>query len=42
MRDERRITPAGRRIVSIAEELFYNRGITSVGVGAEHSGVTKS
>ncbi|OON81131.1 TetR/AcrR family transcriptional regulator [Streptomyces tsukubensis] len=37
------MTPAGRRIVAAAEELFYSRGITSVGVDliAEHSGVTK-
>ncbi|WP_128800818.1 MULTISPECIES: TetR/AcrR family transcriptional regulator [unclassified Streptomyces] len=43
MRDERPITPAGRRIAAVAEDLFYNRGITSVGVDliAEHSGVTK-
>lgn len=37
------MTQAGRRIVAAAEELFYNRGITAVGVDliAEHSGVTK-
>lgn len=37
------MTPAGRRIVAAAEELFYDRGITAVGVDliAEHSGVTK-
>ncbi|WP_435135361.1 TetR/AcrR family transcriptional regulator [Actinacidiphila sp. bgisy144] len=37
------MTPAGRRIVAAAEELFYRRGITAVGVDliAEHSGVTK-
>ncbi|MEV0263978.1 TetR family transcriptional regulator [Streptomyces sp. NPDC050617] len=37
------MTPAGRRIVAAAEELFYGRGITAVGVDliAEHSGVTK-
>jgi AcrR family transcriptional regulator len=37
------LTPAGRRIVAAAEELFYDRGITAVGVDliAEHSGVTK-
>ncbi|MEU0782993.1 TetR/AcrR family transcriptional regulator [Streptomyces sp. NPDC006173] len=37
------MTPAGRRIVAAAEELFYSRGITAVGVDliAEHSGVTK-
>lgn len=37
------LTPAGRRIATAAEELFYERGITAVGVDliAEHSGVTK-
>ncbi|WP_236710609.1 TetR/AcrR family transcriptional regulator [Streptomyces sp. 150FB] len=37
------MTPAGHRIVAAAEELFYNRGITAVGVDliAERSGVTK-
>jgi AcrR family transcriptional regulator len=37
------LTPAGRRIVLAAEELFYSRGITAVGVDliAERSGVTK-
>ncbi|MFD4986255.1 TetR/AcrR family transcriptional regulator [Streptomyces sp. NPDC058374] len=37
------MTPAGRRILAAAEELFYERGITAVGVDliAEHSGVTK-
>ncbi|MFE3516354.1 TetR/AcrR family transcriptional regulator [Streptomyces sp. NPDC059166] len=37
------MTPAGRRIVAAAEELFHARGITAVGVDliAEHSGVTK-
>ncbi|MEW1599783.1 TetR family transcriptional regulator [Streptomyces sp. NPDC093808] len=37
------LTPAGLRIVAAAEELFYERGITAVGVDliAEHSGVTK-
>lgn len=37
------MTPAGRRILAAAEELFYHRGITPVGVDliAEHSGVTK-
>ncbi|KXK59768.1 transcriptional regulator [Micromonospora rosaria] len=37
------MTPAGRRILAAAEELFYHRGITAVGVDliAEHSGVTK-
>jgi AcrR family transcriptional regulator len=43
MAEARRMTPAGRRIVSAAEKLFYSRGITAVGVDliAEHSGVTK-
>ncbi|MDT0401343.1 TetR/AcrR family transcriptional regulator [Streptomyces edwardsiae] len=43
MREARPMTPAGRRIVEAAEELFYHRGITAVGVDliAEHSGVTK-
>jgi len=43
MRRARTLTPAGRRIVAAAEELFYDRGITTVGVDliAEHSGVTK-
>ncbi|GAA1446349.1 TetR/AcrR family transcriptional regulator [Nocardiopsis tropica] len=37
------MSPAGRRIAAAAEELFYNRGITAVGVDliAERSGVTK-
>ncbi|MEU6674054.1 TetR family transcriptional regulator [Streptomyces sp. NPDC046925] len=37
------MTPAGLRIVAAAEELFYDRGITAVGVDliAERSGVTK-
>ncbi|MET9127005.1 TetR family transcriptional regulator [Streptomyces sp. NPDC004528] len=37
------MTPAGRRVVAAAEELFYSRGITAVGVEliAEHAGVTK-
>ncbi|MFF9391907.1 TetR/AcrR family transcriptional regulator [Streptomyces griseoluteus] len=37
------MTPAGRRILVAAEELFYSRGITAVGVDliAEQSGVTK-
>nr|WP_308416595.1 TetR/AcrR family transcriptional regulator [Streptomyces sp. AJS327] len=43
MTDPRPLTPAGRRIAEAAEELFYGRGITAVGVDliAEHSGVTK-
>ncbi|WP_257001738.1 TetR/AcrR family transcriptional regulator, partial [Streptomyces albidoflavus] len=41
--ETRPLTPAGRRIAAAAEELFYERGITGVGVDliAEHSGVTK-
>ncbi|MFJ6851181.1 TetR/AcrR family transcriptional regulator [Streptomyces sp. NPDC091271] len=43
MPEAQSMTPAGRRIVAAAEELFYDRGITAVGVDliAEHSGVTK-
>ncbi|MCM2410657.1 TetR/AcrR family transcriptional regulator [Streptomyces sp. RKAG290] len=43
MQAARAVTPAGRRILAAAEELFYHRGITAVGVDliAEHSGVTK-
>ena len=43
MREPGPMTPGGRRILAAAEELFYNRGITAVGVDliAEHSGVTK-
>lgn len=43
MEETRPMTPAGRRILAAAEELFYDRGITAVGVDliAEHSGVTK-
>lgn len=43
MQEARRRTAAGRCIVAAAEELFYNRGITAVGVDliAERSGVTK-
>ncbi|MEV7399619.1 helix-turn-helix domain-containing protein [Streptomyces sp. NPDC091267] len=43
MQAARAVTPAGRRILAAAEELFYQRGITAVGVDliAEHSGVTK-
>ncbi|MFE9856413.1 TetR/AcrR family transcriptional regulator [Streptomyces sp. NPDC005780] len=43
MQEARPLTPAGRRIVAAADELFYHRGITAVGVDliAEHSGVTK-
>ncbi|GAB3951788.1 hypothetical protein GCM10028832_05700 [Streptomyces sparsus] len=35
--------PPGRRILAAAEQLFYDRGITAVGVDliAEQSGVTK-
>ena len=37
------LTAAGHRVLTAAGELFYNRGITAVGVDliAEHSGVTK-
>ncbi|WP_127782841.1 TetR/AcrR family transcriptional regulator [Rhodococcus sp. X156] len=43
METDRPLTPAGQRIVEAAEDLFYNRGITAVGVDliAERSGVTK-
>jgi AcrR family transcriptional regulator len=43
VRETEHRTQAGHRIVAAAEELFYNRGITAVGVDliAEHSGVTK-
>lgn len=43
MQEAQPTTPAGRRILAAAEELFYDRGITAVGVDliAEHSGVTK-
>ncbi|WPB95865.1 TetR/AcrR family transcriptional regulator [Streptomyces malaysiensis] len=43
MPDPRSITPAGRRIVAAAEDLFYSRGITAVGVDliAERAGTTK-
>ncbi|WP_166844876.1 TetR/AcrR family transcriptional regulator [Isoptericola sp. BMS4] len=43
MADPQHLTPAGRRVVAAADELFYERGITAVGVAliAEHSGVTK-
>src|SRR5690606_19387853 len=43
MDGQQQLTPAGRRIVAAAEELFYERGITAVGVDliAERSGVTK-
>ncbi|WP_328315626.1 TetR/AcrR family transcriptional regulator [Streptomyces sp. NBC_00388] len=43
MREAQPMSPAGRRIVAAAEELFYRQGITAVGVDliAEHSGVTK-
>lgn len=42
-RASRPLTPTGRRIVEAAEELFYHRGITAVGVDlvAEHSGASK-
>jgi len=37
------MTAAGHRVLASAGDLFYNRGITAVGVDliAEHSGVTK-
>lgn len=43
MQKARPLTPAGRRILAAGEELFYDLGITAVGVDliAEHSGVTK-
>ena len=43
MQEGQATTRAGRRILAAAEELFYSRGITAVGVDliAEHSGVTK-
>lgn len=43
MSETKVITAAGRRVLAAAGELFYNRGITAVGVDliAEHSGVTK-
>lgn len=39
----RPLTPTGQRIVQAAEELFYHRGITAVGVDlvAEQSGASK-
>lgn len=39
----RPLTPTGQRIVEAAEDLFYHRGITAVGVDlvAEHSGASK-
>lgn len=41
--DVGRLTPAARRILEVAAELFYERGITAVGVDriAAESGVTK-
>jgi AcrR family transcriptional regulator len=43
VQDGKAVSPAGRRVLAAAEELFYDRGITAVGVDlvAEHSGVTK-
>ncbi|BBJ37693.1 hypothetical protein SSPO_004110 [Streptomyces antimycoticus] len=43
MPDPQSLTPAGRRIVAAAEDLFYSRGITAVGVDliAERAGTTK-
>lgn len=41
--DARVLTPAARRILDSASELFYDRGIVSVGMDlvAEHAGTTK-
>jgi AcrR family transcriptional regulator len=41
--DAPRLTPAGQRILDAASELFYDRGITGVGVDlvAERAGTTK-
>ena len=41
--DEPELTPAARRILAAASELYYDRGITSVGMDlvAEHAGTTK-
>src|SRR5690606_34000589 len=43
MDGQQQLTPAGRRIVAAAEELFYERGITAVRVDliAERSGVAR-
>ncbi|RCK68937.1 TetR/AcrR family transcriptional regulator [Desertihabitans brevis] len=43
MSEVRQFSAAGRRVLAAAEELFYERGITAVGVDlvAERSGVTK-
>ncbi|WBB53561.1 TetR/AcrR family transcriptional regulator [Verrucosispora sp. WMMD573] len=43
MSETRARTPAGQRILAAAGKLFYDRGITAVGVDliAEHSGLTK-
>ncbi|WP_104169439.1 TetR/AcrR family transcriptional regulator [Cryobacterium sp. M23] len=43
MREAKHLTAAGHRVLAAAGELFYNRGITAVGVDliAERSGVTK-
>lgn len=41
--DEPQLTPAARRILAAASELYYDRGITSVGMDlvAEQAGTTK-
>lgn len=43
MPEAKPLTAAGQRVLDSAGQLFYNRGITAVGVDliAEHSGVTK-
>ena len=43
MAEAKLMTAAGHRVLAAAGDLFYNRGITAVGVDliAEHSGVTK-
>ncbi|CAL9390836.1 hypothetical protein SUDANB121_01261 [Nocardiopsis dassonvillei] len=42
-RADRPLTPAARRVLDVAEELFYTRGINTVGMEliAERAGVTK-
>ncbi|MDJ0349941.1 TetR/AcrR family transcriptional regulator [Cryobacterium sp. PH29-G1] len=43
MAEAKLMTPAGHRVLAAAGDLFYDRGITAVGVDliAEHAGVTK-